>query len=206
MRNPKVGGSNPLPAISSFYFLLRNFFMREFILYSQKGPTGPFNVKDLPGSGRVDLIARAVISALWISHKLRDNVIHISLNGPPNSPKVITITSNIRRVSPDERAIGLWINKILYGKSNPGITLRDMSFGKLIEEKINEGKNVFVLHEGGEDVLNVKDFGNPVFVVGDNIGLPDDIDGKKISIGPTSYLASQCITFLNVFLDRQSSI
>lgn len=206
MRNPKVGGSNPLPAISPFYFFVKIFFMREFILYSRKGPTGPFNVKDLPGSGRVDLIARAVISALWVSHKLRDNVIHISLNGPPNPPKVLTITSSIKRVSPDERSIGLWINKILSGKSNPGMTLRNMSLGELIKEKINEGKNVFVLHEGGEDITSVNDFGNPVFVVGDNIGLPDNIDGKKISIGPTPYLASQCITFINIFLDRQSSI
>ena len=180
--------------------------MREFILYSRKGPTGPFNAKDLPGSGRVDLIARSVISALWVSHKLRDNVIHISLNGPPNPPKVLTITSNIRRVSPDERAIGLWINKILSGKSNPGMALRDMSFDELIEEKISEGKSIFVLHEGGEDITSVNDFSNPVFVVGDNIGLPDGISGRKISIGPTPYLASQCITFINIFLDRQSSI
>ncbi len=184
--------------------------MREFILYSRKGPTGEFNVKDLPGSGRVDLIARAIISALWISHKLRDNVIHIVLNGPPNPPKILTVTSEIRKVSPDERSIALWINKILGGKRNPGMKLESKSFQELIKEKVDEGKNIFVLHEKGTDVQKIppEDFVNSVFVVGDHIGLPEKEEafvlryGKKISIGPNSYLASQCITYLNIFLDR----
>ncbi len=184
--------------------------MREFVIYSRKGPTGEFNIKDLPGSGRVDLIARSIISAMWISHKLRDNKIHIVLNGPPEPPKAFTVTSSIKRVSPDERSIGIWMNKILQGKSNPGMSIAKKSFQDVIREKHSEGKNIFVLHESGEKIENIakEDFENAVFVIGDNLGIPENDEkfalryGRKVSIGPKSYLASQCITFINIFLDK----
>ena len=90
---------------------------RAFVLYSRKGATAPiFSLNDLPGSGgRMDLVARCVTQALWLSHDLRENVaFYAVLNGPPDPPKTIGFFSDsIKRLSLDERNVGSWIKKAL---------------------------------------------------------------------------------------------
>ena len=181
--------------------------MRVFIVYSRKGPTSPFDARNLPGSGRVDLIARCVSSALWLSHSLRPATIHIVSEGPSDPPKTITFTPGMKMVSPDERSIALWINKILSGGTNPGITAEKKSFQQLVKEYA--GRPLYVLHEKGIDIQGVKIKSDPVFILGDHIGMPKKLElycnrfgAEKISVGPASYLASQCITYLNIHCDR----
>ncbi|MEM5805494.1 MAG: hypothetical protein QW156_03195 [Candidatus Aenigmatarchaeota archaeon] len=69
--------------------------MREFILKASKAFTKPFNLNNLPGAGRMDLVCRCATNALWLSHALRSNVIfHAVLEGPNKPPKVISFYSN----------------------------------------------------------------------------------------------------------------
>ena len=189
--------------------------MKQFILYARKAVTSPdFSLDDLPGSGgRMDLVARCICNALWISHDLRrDSCIHVVACGSPNPPVVISFYGNrLRDVSPDERNIAAWIKKALARKrKNPGITIRKLSFQQLIEELASsEGNFFYILHEKGRDIARVKLKENPVFVLGDHIGLPkkeekfvERFEHEKISLGTTSYLASQCITVLHYELDK----
>jgi tRNA (pseudouridine54-N1)-methyltransferase len=175
--------------------------MREFILFSRESG------KEL---SRKDLIARCVTSALWVSHGLRDAKIHIVL-GAGEPPKVVTFDPAIRLVSPDERSIIGWIEKVLYRKaSNPGIRVEAKSFQDLIRQKAQEGKALFLLHEKGEDIAESDLPEESVFILGDHIGLPraeekfvQRFGAKKISLGKKSYLASHCIAFINITMDRQ---
>ncbi|MCW3132964.1 MAG: tRNA (pseudouridine(54)-N(1))-methyltransferase TrmY [Methanophagales archaeon] len=189
--------------------------MKQFILYARKAVTSPdFSLDDLPGSGgRMDLVARCICNALWISHDLRrDSCIHVVACGSPNPPVVISFYGNrLRDVSPDERNIAAWTKKALARKrKNPGITIRKLSFQQLIEELASsEGNFFYILHEKGRDIARVKLKENPVFVLGDHIGLPkkeekfvERFEHEKISLGTTSYLASQCITVLHYELDK----
>jgi len=189
--------------------------MKQFILYARKAVTSPdFSLDDLPGSGgRMDLVARCVCSALWISHDLRrDSCIHVVACGSPNPPVVISFYGNrLRGVSPDERNIAAWIKKTLARKrKNPGINIRKLSFQQLVEEIASEGNIFYVLHEKGRDIARVKLKADPVFILGDHIGLPrkeekfvERFEYEQISLGTISYLASQCITVLHYELDKK---
>ena len=189
--------------------------MKQFILYTSKAVTSPdFSLDDLPGSGgRMDLVARCISNALWISHDLRrDSCIHVVACGSPNPPVVISFYGDRSRdISPDERNIAAWIKKALAKKrKNPGINIRKLSFQQLVEELASDGNFFYILHEQGRDISEVKLKVDSVFVLGDHIGLPEkeekfvaQFEHDKLSLGTTSYLASQCVTVLHYELDKK---
>ncbi|RCV65320.1 tRNA (pseudouridine54-N1)-methyltransferase [Methanophagales archaeon] len=189
--------------------------MKQFIIYARKAVTSPdFTLDDLPGSGgRMDLVARCICNALWISHDLRrDTCIHVVACGTPNPPVVISFFGDrLRGVSPDERNIAAWIKKTLASKRrNPGINIRKLSFLQLCEKLASEGNTFYILHENGMDIANVKLKANPVFILGDHEGLPKEeedafvarFEHEKISLGSIAYLASQCISVVHYELDK----
>lgn len=151
---------------------------------------------------RYDMIARCVTAGLWVSHGLRKARVHIYLG---KSGKVVTFTDKIKRVSPDERSIILWIKKALEGKRNEGITVKEQEFPEFIK---SFGK-IYVLHEEGKDIMTEKIEEDAAFVVGDHHGFTEEQEAclkgyDRISIGRKSYLSSQCITFINIGLDREN--
>ena len=191
---------------------------REFVVFARKATTAPdFPLNDLPGKGgRMDLVARCICNALWISHDLRrDTRIHIIAYGRPNPPLCITFDgSTLRRVSPDERNIASWIRKALKAesgrKANPGITVKKRGFQELVKELEAEGKFFYVMHERGRSIDDVEIHENPVFILGDHIGLPKKEESfverfphEKLSLGNISYLTSQCITIIHYILDKK---
>ncbi|WP_048201587.1 tRNA (pseudouridine(54)-N(1))-methyltransferase TrmY [Methanocaldococcus bathoardescens] len=200
--------------------------MREFIFKANKTITSSdINLKDLPGScGRLDLLCRCVSDAFFLSHDIRRDVIFYAvLYGQPNPPVCIKfVGSELRKVSPDERNIAIFIKKALkkfeelyeeerksWNQSTPGIYVKRLGFRDLILEKLNEGKNIYYLHKDGKDVENV-DIENPVFILGDHIGIGEEdekfleeIGAKKISLSPLELHANHCITIIHNVLDKR---
>ncbi len=84
-------------------------------------------------------------------------------------------------------------------------------FEVLLKMKANEA-TIYVLEEGGDDIFEVDIGDNPIFVLGDHIGLPRKVEGfalrygKKVSLGRRPYLAASCITVLNYLLDRKATL
>ena len=66
---------------------------------------------------------------------------------------------------------------------------------------------VYVLEEGGKNVAELELADDAVFVLGDHVGLPRNVErfalrfGEKISLGKQPYLAASCITIINYLLD-----
>lgn len=197
--------------------------MRTFILYARVAKTTPdFLLKDLPGSGgKMDTVCRFVTSSLWLSHAVRrDVVVYTVLNGSPDAP--ITIEwrgDSMKRVSPDERSIASWIKKALEsirevkkGKDKPwfriqeGIRVSRKSIQEIVKDL--KDRSIYVLEERGDNIRNINIGKDPVFVIGDHIGLPKQEEkfvlryGKKISLGETLYFASACTTIINWNLDQ----
>jgi tRNA (pseudouridine54-N1)-methyltransferase len=181
------------------------------------------NLKDIPGSsGRLDIIARSINAALWLSHNIRrNNVFHTILHGPPNPNIYIRFEGkNIRRISPDERSIMLFLIKALNKKtgeaeieSTPGVFVSQKDFKQLLCE--NKDKQIYLLTEKGESLEETifpekKDY---FFILGDNQDLTDeekqiaiDAGAKPVSLGKNiSYLTSHCITIINWYLDKLES-
>ena len=175
--------------------------MATFIVYCQSA--GLRVEPNNPSFGRFDLVARCVNSALWLDGGLRKNIISFYL---AKSQSVLSFSDNIRQVSPDERSILMWIEKIFAGKRNPGITIQKTGFEDLLKKF--EKEKIYLLNMKGKDLLSEKPRDSSVFILSDNLSLPGEISQflesmkiKSLSIGPKSYLASHAISFVNISTD-----
>lgn len=183
--------------------------MREFILYSRLGRTDS-NWSSLHDAGRLDIAYECVVTSLFLSHGLRRDVtFNAILNGPPNPPLHMKIDgATVFDVRTDIETWYAIFKKTLNGKPHPGITAEKTSFENLLKERAQNAQ-IYVLEEGGKDVADVTFEQNPLFVLGDHVGLPKKAEayalryGEKISLGRTPYLAASCINILNYMLDRQ---
>ena len=178
--------------------------MREFVIYSRKGKTDP-NFRNLWEGGRLDVVYQCILMGLFRSNSIRRDVkFHAILNGPPNPPiELIVDGANLRDIRLDEQSWESIIRNLLSGVHHPGIRVQKNSLQRLIKDK----KNIFVLEESGENIRTIDLGTDPIFVLGDQIGLPKKEEkfvlryGKKVSLGSAHYLAATCVSIINYILD-----
>lgn len=198
--------------------------MREFIYYSRLAPTAGGMIKDdLMKAGRLDIAIHTVISAFFLSHTFREDVkLHLLFVGPPTPPRHLELKpvtegeTGVDKIYLNKSNISTVIKKMLYkyreGEKHevfPGYWIEKKGLLELAKDLIEEGKNLYILDPDGEDIRKVKIKENPVFILGDHIGLPDK-EFKRlksictpVSIGKKTYFASQTVTIVNNELDRQ---
>jgi tRNA (pseudouridine54-N1)-methyltransferase len=181
---------------------------RAFILYSRLGRTD-HHIRNLHDAGRLDIVYECIITSLFLSHAIRKNVtFHAILNGPPNPPlRLKAEGATLHDVRTDQATWTQIFTKTLKGEPHPGITMDKTSFETLIKTKHQTGQPIYILEEKGTPIQNITIQPNPVFVLGDHVGLPRNAErfalryGTKISLGRTPYLAMSCIAILNYLLD-----
>ncbi|MBU0466469.1 MAG: hypothetical protein KJ718_02960 [Nanoarchaeota archaeon] len=198
--------------------------MREFIYYSRTAPTAGGHIKDdLRKSGRIDIAIHSVISTFFLSHKFRtDSRLHLVFAGRPTPPRHLEMEPVIEGETGKDKIylaksnVSTVIKKMLYkykeGKKNevfPGFWIEKKGIFELIGELANQGRNLYILDPKGEDIRKAEIGENPIFILGDQKGLP----GKElkrlkkilnpISIGKKTYFASQTIAIVNNELDRR---
>jgi tRNA (pseudouridine54-N1)-methyltransferase len=159
-------------------------------------------------AGRMDIVHECIVASLFLSHGLRRNVIfHAVLNGPPKPPLHLQIRgSELYDVRTD---IDTWagiLKKTINQKAHPGVEVIKTGYEALLKERA-ETNHVYVLEENGKNIIETEIKSNPIFVLGDHVGLPKKAEalalryGEKISLGKQPYLAASCITILNYLLD-----
>ena len=182
--------------------------MREFIYFSQKARTSGNFGNDLMKAGRMDIVINVIISSLFLSHKLRDEV-HLQLifNGPPNPPMHLEFISHPEMPISKKDVAGL-IKRMLYkyreGKRSeifPGCFIEKKSFARVVDDITSHDKKIFILDSDGTFLRDVstEDLGSCVFVLGDHDGLPKKEMKKfknRVSIGTKTYFASQTIVIV----------
>ncbi len=181
--------------------------MIEFVLFSRKGRTDG-NFRSLREAGRLDVVYQCLLTAFFTSGALRrDVVFHAVLGGPPRPPVHLTFDgTSLRDVRTDEKTWEDILRKVLSGGVHQGIELRRESFQEVLKLK----RNVFVLEEGGEDIQKTQLGENPVFVLGDQVGLPKQDEGfalrfgTKVSLGKKPYLAASCVDIINYIIDQKN--
>lgn len=195
--------------------------MREFILRARKARTDFFNINDLVGAGMMNLVARCISNALFISDNVRkDTIIHVILEGPKYPPKIISfIGEDIKNFPFDEKGIARFILKALKKGKNlranqeinvvDGVTISKKSFESLIKEKKEKEKQLIYLHPKGKNIGDIKIKKDVVFVFGDYIGMPkktekflDNMGALKVNIAPLTLFASHCIIIVHNELDK----
>jgi len=179
------------------------------VLYSRLGRTDS-QWLSLHDAGRLDIVQECAVASLFLSHGLRrDVVFHAILNGPPRPPMHLQVDgTGLFDVRTDVETWTTILRKVLSGKTHPGIAVDKTSFEALLKAKA--AGPVYVLEEHGANIEEIEIAANPVFVLGDHVGLPRKAEafalrfGEKISLGKTPYLAASCITVLNYLLDKQN--
>jgi tRNA (pseudouridine54-N1)-methyltransferase len=173
-------------------------------------------------AGRMDIACNVIIDTLFLSHAIRkDAKLHLIFDGPPYAPVhlLFDTTEEGDEIPLSKKDVAGLIKRMLYKCSKeqgkvvkvfPGCFVEKKSFEALVKELDKEGKNVFILNKGGQDLRGLKLKGNEVFIIGDQDGFPPEkkkflknID--SVSVGPLIYFASQTITILNNEIDRQST-
>jgi len=182
---------------------------RQFILFSRLGKTdGSF--RNLHDAGRLDIVYECVVTGLFLSHGIRKDVtFHAVLSGPPKPPLHIKIQGDkLHDVRTDVDTWQQILKKVIAGKSHPGISVDKTSFEALLKAEA-QTRQVYVLEEGGKNVAELQLAKDAVFVLGDHVGLPRNVErfalrfGEKISLGKQPYLAASCITIINYLLDSK---
>lgn len=193
--------------------------MRRFLVLGHTAASAPgFSHKDLAGTGgRIDILARALPAAFLVSHGMRPDVELYTLHlGPPSAPKAVRLRSGeLKHLNPDERTSALLLEKALgapttgpvWQAASPGISVARMALAELLDEI---GAPIVLLDERGNDVASVSVPADALFVLGDHLGFTaeeDAILGKRVvarvSVGPMSLQADQCIVVLHNHLDRR---
>jgi len=198
--------------------------MREFIYYSRTAPTsGSYIKQDLMKSGRLDIAIHSVIASLFLSHKMRDDVkLHLCFAGAPDPSKHLELKpilegkTGIDKVYLNKRNVESIIKKMLYkykeGKKNevfPGYWIEKKGFLEVVKELDKANRNIYILDPKGKDIRKVKIKKNPIFILGDHIGLPNKELRRlrnicePVTIGKKTYFASQTIAIVNNEIDRR---
>ena len=158
---------------------------RHFAIIGHDAPgIGELHLNDLAGgSGRVDVLARSVNTALFISHGIRtDSTITIHLMGG-NIPRRVKFDGSILRgVHPDERSISGHIRSIMkhpippigiWQEASTGVTHSGGSVGDTLAEWNNEGVVTCVLDAEGGGFEREGD--TPIgFVLSDHLPFTDE--------------------------------
>ncbi len=191
--------------------------MRRFLLVTHAARTAPdFSLDDLPGSGgRMDLVARCVVSALLTSYKVRtDAECWVLLQGPPETSRLVRfLGAEIRSLNPDERSTAALVRKALAVEglaekaAHPGVRVRGASFADALAEL---SPPILLLNEGGTDLRAASVGENTSFVLSDHKDLTHDEEAavrkystSTVSVGPVSLQADQVITIVHNELDRR---
>ncbi|MGQ9588377.1 MAG: tRNA (pseudouridine(54)-N(1))-methyltransferase TrmY [Thermoplasmata archaeon] len=193
--------------------------MRRFVVLGHRAITSAdFKLDDLCGStGRLDILLRCVNSAFFLSHGVRKDVeIVLILLGEPTPPKTVRINgAEVKYLNPDERSTAALIRNALLQKGegerkcSPGIYVSERSYQEVLSNLSKESK-IFYLREDGEDIRSSRFGEDNTFVLGDDQDLTraeEEIlmayEARKLSLGPRSYHADNCITLVNNELDRR---
>ncbi len=187
--------------------------MRAFLIIGHKF-RGEINLNDLPGSGRIDVIARCINSAIFLSHDIRRDVMFFA-HFPRISATLRIDSSEVKYLNPDERSTAALIRNAIVQmecdkvRTSPGFYIRRATLKETLREVSKYGE-VFYLHEDGEDIRSTDIPENAVFVLSDSVN-PDEeeerlireFSSKAISLGPRSLLASHAITVVHNEMDRR---
>jgi tRNA (pseudouridine54-N1)-methyltransferase len=160
------------------------------------------------------------MNAIFVAQSHRDDVVvHLVLESTQDFSRTISFTSSeITNVggfheqallTKIARALDLsqGMTKEQERKVEPGITVRTMSFEKLVQE-LAEDYQLFMMDKKGTNIREQEFEGNPCFLLTDHIPMPKKsfnslkrLGATKISLGPKMLFASQCVVLIHNELD-----
>lgn len=190
--------------------------MPQFVVVGHDAPTTPdFELNDLPGAGRLDLLCRCITSVLLLSHSIRtDATAHLVLQDE------FTLRfegASLRNLRPDERSTAALVRTALQQRAeavghvpvetSPGVFLSRTGLATTLDD-VADGRTVVQLHEDGTPLAESTLPTESVFVLSDHHDFTSDETAllekrraKRVSVGPKPLHADQAITVAHNYLD-----
>jgi len=190
--------------------------MRQFIVVGHDAPTtADFSLDDLPGAGRLDLLARCVTSSLLLSHGIREDVrTHLVLG---DEFTVSFDGSTLQGLNPDERSTAALVRNALDEREeavgrmavepSPGVSLTRVGLAETLASVADDG-SLCLLHEAGTPANEVDPSSDPVLLLSDHRDFTDEELSlaagsveQRVRLGPERLHADQAITVAHNWLD-----
>jgi tRNA (pseudouridine54-N1)-methyltransferase len=195
--------------------------MRAFVVRARSAPTNSQDLLAAVGQeAHTEILAHALMNALFVAQSHRDDVIvHLVLESTQDYSRTVSFLSS------DMKTIGGFHEKALLSKIalaldvsqgmgkeqqrnvEPGISVRTISFEKLVQELALEFQ-LFIMDKKGTPIREQRFDGDPCFLLTDHIPMPKKsfnslkrLGAEKISLGPRMLFASQCVVLIHNELD-----
>ena len=195
--------------------------MRTFVLRARAAPTD--SRKLLAGVGQeahTEILAHTLMNAIFVAQSHRpDVVVYLVLESTADYSRTVRVESNLLSDIGgfDERTLLGAVARALdasvgMGKEEtrpvaPGITVRTISFERLVQE-LAQDHALYVMDRRGAPIGEQALGERPCFLLTDHIPMPkktfhslERLGAKKITLGPTMLFASQCVVLIHHALD-----
>jgi len=188
--------------------------MRDFVCLAHEVPLdGTVSLDDLPGAGRLDLLARFVTSALLTSHGVReDAAAHLVVR---DEFTVRVDGATVRNLRPDERSTAARLRDALDARDgaighqeaepSPGVHVGRFDLAATLSRL--DGPLV-QCHEAGTPLSEESVPDDPTFVLSDHRDFTDaeadllaERADARVSVGPERLHADQTVTVAHNWLD-----
>lgn len=195
--------------------------MRSFVLRARAAPTTSKALLEGVGNeAHTEILAHTMMNTMFVAQSHREDVVvHLVLESTKDFSRTITIRSNditniggfheSTLIAAVARALdaSVGMGKEQLREVEPGITVRTVSFERLVQE-LAEDHQLYMLDKKGEFVRDAEIARNPCFLLTDHIPMPKKsfnslkrLGTEKISLGPKMLFASQCVVLIHNELD-----
>ena len=196
--------------------------MRTFVLRARAAATDSRTLlANVGGEAHSEILAHTLMNAIFVAQSHRQDVIvHLVLESSQDYSRTITLEAALLRdiggfheqallakvVRALDASVGMGKEQMKAVES--GISVRTLSFEKLVKELAEDGHQLYMMDPKGESIRELEFAEKPCFLLTDHIPMPKKsfnslkrLGAEKISLGPTMLFASQCVVLINNELD-----
>tara|TARA_B100001559_G_scaffold225986_1_gene189955 strand:- start:3115 stop:3714 length:600 start_codon:yes stop_codon:yes gene_type:complete len=192
---------------------------RFFAIIGHNTPSsGKLNLNDLPGSGRMDVLVRAINSTLFISHGIRKDskiILHLQGGLGPNR-RILFDGATLSGVRPDERSIAGQIKSIMklpippigqFQEITQGISFSGGDISDTIDSWRKEEIEINILDANGRNISETKTVEKIGIILSDHLPFSEEEINifkpfQKISLGEKWLQGHSCIAITQYELDK----
>lgn len=195
--------------------------MRAFVVRARSAPTDSEQFLAAVGQeAHSEILAHTLMNGIFVAQSHRhDVIVHLVLESTRDFSRTISFNANAmgniggfhEQALLNKIAGALDVSRGMTKESErpvePGITVRTISFEKLVQE-LAEDYQLFVMDRKGTPIREQVFEGNVCFLLTDHIPMPKKsfnslkrLGAEKISLGPRMLFASQCVVLIHNELD-----
>jgi tRNA (pseudouridine54-N1)-methyltransferase len=197
--------------------------MRAFVIRARAAPVDSQQFLAAVGeAAHTEILAHALMNTIFVAQSHREDVIvYLVLESTKDFSRTVCFTSSeLRHIGGfheqnliNKIAKALTVSKGMDKEQtrlvDPGITVRTISFEKLVQELALDYQ-LFMMNKKGTSIREQDFSGNPCFLLTDHIPMPKNsfnslkrLGTQHISLGPTMLFASQCVVLIHNELDMR---